>query len=229
MSCITVGIPDWGIKVIKATRPSTLRLYQDSILLGVALISRSRMSQGDRKGKFFLMHGLGSDEQDMFGLAQAIDSGFEIVCLRAPMSYGPGFAWFEIAFSPIGIEPNYDQFWESVEVVADLLKAEDPATTIVGGFSQGAMMTAGLMVKHPLLFSKAVLLSGRGVGLEPGGFPGTAFQAHGQFDDVIPFRDGVQLRSELSQMGDRHAFHAYDMGHWVCEEEIDDLNAWLNA
>lgn len=175
------------------------------------------------------MHGLGSDERDMYGLAQSLEPSYEVVCLRAPMVYGPGYAWFEIGFSPNGIEPNYEQFWESVEVVSALIQPEDPATTVVGGFSQGAMMTAGLMVQHSEKFNHAVLLSGRGVGLEPGGFPGRAFQAHGQFDDVIPFRDGVQLRSELSAMGDRHQFHAYEMGHSVCQEEVDDLNAWLRA
>ena len=175
------------------------------------------------------MHGLGSDEQDMFGLAQVLDPTYDVVCLRAPLEYGPGFAWFEIAFSAMGIEPNYEQFWYAVEVVAELITAEDPTTTIIGGFSQGAMMTAGLMARHPEKFERAVLLSGRGVGLEPGGFPGRAFQAHGQFDEVIPFRDGVQLRSELSPLGDRHEFHAYEMGHSVCQEEVDDLNAWLKV
>ena len=175
------------------------------------------------------MHGLGSDEQDMFGLAQVLVPDYEIICPRAPLAYGPGFAWFEIAFTPMGIEPNYEQFWDSVEIVSKIIQSEDPATTIVGGFSQGAMMTAGLMVRHPEMFGRAVLLSGRGVGLEPGGFPGRAFQAHGQFDDVIPFRDGVQLRSELSPMGDRHEFHPYEMGHSICQEEVDDLNTWLKA
>lgn len=193
------------------------------------LISLTRPSDGPSKGEFFLMHGLGSDERDMFGLAQVLSSDFDVICLRAPYEYGPGYAWFDISFGPLGIEPDYDQFWESVDVVASILSARNPATTTVGGFSQGAMMTAGLMSRYPESFSRAVLLSGRGVGLEPGGFPGRAFQAHGQFDDVIPFRDGVQLRSELSPMGDRHEFHAYEMGHSVCLEEIDDLNAWLRA
>ena len=175
------------------------------------------------------MHGFGSDEQDMFGLAQVLDPAYEIICLRAPMAYGPGFAWFEIAFTPMGIDPNFEQFWDSVEKVAQIIQEEEPDRTVIGGFSQGAMMTAGLMVRHPEKFGKAVLLSGRGVGLEPGGFPGRAFQAHGTFDDVIPFRDGVQLRSELSPMAERHEFHAYELGHSICQEEVDDLNAWLRG
>lgn len=192
------------------------------------LSSLVRPADGPSRGKFFLMHGLGSDEQDMFGLAQELDPAYEVVCLRAPFPYGPGFAWFDISFTPTGIVPHFEQFWASVDAVAELL-VDDVAETTVGGFSQGAMMTAGLMVRYPERFGHAVLLSGRGVGLEPGGFPGRAFQAHGMLDDVIPFRDGVQLRSELSPMGDRHQFHAYEMGHSVCLEELNDLNTWLRA
>jgi phospholipase/carboxylesterase len=175
------------------------------------------------------MHGLGSDEQDMFGLAQVLDPSYEIVCLRAPWEYGPGFAWFEISFSSLGVEANLDQLWASVDQVAELVSMEDPTTTVVGGFSQGSMMTAGLMARHPQLFSTAVLMSGRAVDPASGSFPGRAFQAHGLLDGVVSFREGDQLRSDLTVMGDRHQFHAYEMGHSVCQEEIDDLNAWLRA
>lgn len=175
------------------------------------------------------MHGLGSNAEDMFGLACELTSEFEVICLQAPYSYGPqGFAWFEIAWTEDGISVNEAQYWSAVDMVAEILPQIGGPLT-VGGFSQGAMMTVGLMIKYPDLLTDAIVLSGRGLGRSPESFKGRVFQAHGQQDEVIPFREGEELRRSLSVLGDRLEFHEYPMGHTVCEEEIQDLENFLKS
>src|SRR6478735_3443276 len=42
-----------------------------------------------------LMHGIGSNEQDLFSLGPHVPPPFHVLSLRAPNSLGPGsFAWF---------------------------------------------------------------------------------------------------------------------------------------
>ncbi|MBS1702522.1 MAG: alpha/beta fold hydrolase [Armatimonadetes bacterium] len=174
-----------------------------------------------------LMHGLGSDEQDMRGFADMLDDRFDVVCLRAPQRYGPGYAWFDIQWTVRGIEIDPDQYWQSVEAVAEYFKEQNFERLILGGFSQGAMMSLGVITKHPDLAKGAVLLSGRGIDDICPAFDGPIFHAHGAFDDVISVEYAYVLRRNLSQLGDRYEFHEYEMGHWINEEEVADLNRWL--
>lgn len=171
------------------------------------------------------MHGLGSNEEDMFGLSCELDPGYEAICLRAPYAYGPGFAWFDVDWTEEGLTMNEGQFDTSVDLIAELLP-QIGTDLIVGGFSQGAMLTAGLIQRHPHLVSAAILLSGR-ASVSGEAFTGRVFQAHGIMDDVIPFSDGESLRRSLAYLGENLDFHGYPMGHTVCEDEIADLNGWL--
>jgi phospholipase/carboxylesterase len=179
-----------------------------------------------KRATMILMHGLGSNEHDMYGLACELDPEIEVVCLRAPLPYGPGFAWFEIDWTPQGLMIDETGYWQSVDMLASILPSVG-TDVIVGGFSQGAMMTVGLMLKHPHLFSRAVLLSGQGLKLPITNFGGRVFQAHGLEDDVISYAEGEELRNDLSRVD--LEFHAYPMGHTVSVEEVRDLSRWLKA
>lgn len=175
-----------------------------------------------------LMHGLGSDEQDMLGFADMLDSRFEVICLRAPISYGPGYAWFDIQWTLRGIEIDEEQYWESVAKVSNYLADLGKERLLVGGFSQGAMMALGVVTKRPEIAQGAILLSGRGLDDACPNFEGPIFHAHGAYDDVIPVRESRKLHQGLSALGERYEYHEYEMGHWISEEEVRDLNVWLS-
>jgi phospholipase/carboxylesterase len=176
--------------------------------------------------RMVLMHGLGSNEADMLGLASELLPSIEVTCLRASIPYGPGYGWFHVEWTKDGIQFDEDQYWDAVEGVARMLPSVGESL-IVGGFSQGAMLTHGLMMKHPQLVANAVLLSGRGYSIPLPDYSGSVFQAHGLYDEVIPFADAEALRSSLAPLGKRLEFHAYPMAHSVCAPEVEDLNAWL--
>lgn len=180
------------------------------------------------KATFVLLHGLGSDEQDMYGLAGMIDDKVEVVCLRAPNQYGPGFAWFDIQWTNEGIQVDEKGFWQEVDRLSEAVAAMGKPNIIIGGFSQGAMMSLGLITKYPDLASNCVLLSGRGIKNPCPDFKGNIFQGHGKYDDVIGISDARRLSTDLAQLGERYEYHEYGMGHSVNEEEIAHLNAWLN-
>ena len=48
-----------------------------------------------------LLHGVGSNEHDLFELAPFLDKRFLIISVRAPNTLGAGsYAWFEVNFTP---------------------------------------------------------------------------------------------------------------------------------
>ena len=174
-----------------------------------------------------LLHGLGSDEQDMFGLAQLINDQIEVICMRAPKQYGPGFAWFDIAWTADGIRIDESECWSAVDQLALEIESMNIKRLILGGFSQGAMMTLGIISKYPDLASDGVMLSGRGIGNPCPTFEGSLFQGHGRFDEVIPISEARSLRTSLGHLEDRLEYHEYPIGHSICDEELVHLNAWL--
>jgi phospholipase/carboxylesterase len=190
------------------------------------LVSVTRSSP-DKQGTLILMHGLGSDEQDMFGLSEVIDDRVEVICLRAPIQYGPGFAWFEIQWTEAGISVDPQQVKQSIENLWENVRAFDLSNAVIGGFSQGAMMALGTIQANPQPFAGLMMLSGRGNGYGCPRFTGEVFQAHGTYDEVISIGDAHSLRNDLQGLSDRYEYHEYPMGHSVCDAEINDLNLWL--
>jgi phospholipase/carboxylesterase len=46
-------------------------------------------------------------------------------------------------------------------------------------------------------------------------------------DPVVPFQRGIDSRDALVALGHEVEWHEYPMQHSVCEEEIEDSQAWL--
>ncbi len=55
------------------------------------------------------------------------------------------------------------------------------------------------------------------------------FMAHGRQDPVVPYALGTHAHRQLQAAGCTTDWHEYDMPHWVCMEEIDDIAHWLTA
>ena len=128
-----------------------------------------RPTQGDAAPPLLiLLHGIGSNEDDLFGLAPYLDARFLIVSTRAPNPYGwGGYAWFEIEWLPDRIVIDREQAAASRELLirfigeAAAAYGADPARVYLLGFSQGAMMASWIALSRPDLVAGAVLMSGR--------------------------------------------------------------------
>ncbi len=189
-----------------------------------------RRPHAEASARLVLLHGLGSNEYDLMELASYLSSPLEVVTLQAPLAYGPGFSWFDIDFSVSPPVPDADQARESALMIAALLQSfEDGLPLVVGGFSQGAMITLGLLGLAPAGFAGAVLLSGAPMLLAPlddlGGMP--VFVSHGLEDDVLPCDGADVIEVLLESAGAAVEGHRYPMGHGVSLETIEDLDRWL--
>jgi phospholipase/carboxylesterase len=190
-----------------------------------------------------MLHGIGSNERDLLGLAPYLDPRFLIVSLRAPYMYGPdGFSWFEIGRTPKGIVIDPAQADASrkqiVQCVAATLAAYagDPKRVYLMGFSQGAMMSAWVALTRPDMVAGAVLMSG---GMQPEMLPtiapskqlaGMPFLAiHGTHDQQLPIAAGHASRDILASLPVDLTYREYPMGHEVNQQSLADVAAWLSA
>jgi len=185
-----------------------------------------------------LLHGLGSNEQDLMGLAPELDPELRIVALRAPFAYGGmGYAWFSIDWTPDGIQVNTDQARQSIDTLIEDLEALQlefsPSKLFLGGFSQGAIMSFGVSLRRPDLLDGVLLLSGRDVpefyATGAADIQGKPYLVqHGTEDTVLPIEGARDLRATLERLGADVTYHEYPMGHTIDEDSLADLNAWLS-
>jgi phospholipase/carboxylesterase len=188
------------------------------------------------------MHGLGSDEEDLFGLAPYVDPRFLVLSLRAPHLAEPfGHSWYDIDWFATPRFVDEEQAAQSRDLVAALVPeaceelGADPARVWLMGFSQGAFLAAGIALAHPRLVRG---IAGHSGGLLPRLVPSRAppglaglpvLLQHGRADDVVPLEMGHAARDGLARLGARVDFREYDVGHSISGESLEDLVRWLSA
>jgi phospholipase/carboxylesterase len=188
-----------------------------------------------------LLHGVGSNEHDLFGLASSLDERFVIISARAPNTRAPGsYAWFAVTFTPDGTVIDPVQAEESrrrlVRFISEAVAAygADPAQVYLMGFSQGAIMSASVALTEPELVAGAVLMSGR---ILPEIRPlmassprleGLPFLVvHGVADTVLPIQHGRSSRTLLESLPVRLDYREYPIGHEVSQQSLADIAGWL--
>ena len=202
---------------------------------------RQPIIEADTPPLLLLLHGIGSNEHDLYGLAPFLDKRFLIISVRAPHTLGPGsYAWFEADFTPQGPVINPEQAKASLKTLITFLKeaitayGADPKQVYLMGFSQGAIMSASVALTQPELVAGAVLMSGRilpeirpliASNEELSGFP--FLVVHGTVDMVLPITHGRASRELLSSLPVNLTYHEYQMGHEVNQESLSDVTVWL--
>jgi len=176
-----------------------------------------------------LLHGLGADEHDLMGVAPHLDERLRVVSVRAPLtSPWGGFSWFDIDFNEKGMAIDQDDIRRSFEALVEFLGTQ-PAPVWLGGFSQGAMMTLGVVLERPDLIKGALALSGALLPIfvpVDGALP-PVFVAHGTYDPIVPVAEGRRAAVVLENMKVPTEFHEYPMEHEISVECLDALNVWL--
>lgn len=204
----------------------------------------------DRPPMLLMLHGVGSNEQDLLGLADQLDGRFYILSLRGPVTFGPGsHGWFEVRFTPTGPMINPQQAEQSrrdlikfIQEAPDHYKA-DPDRVVLFGFSQGAIMSLALALTRPDLLAGAVVISGRTlpelfgkVGPLAGhlasreamnGLP--LLVAHGRQDNVLPIDYGRQTENIFSQLPFNLSYREYDMAHGIDPTCLKQVRIWLST
>jgi len=201
----------------------------------VTLDARTRPAAGEPEGLLVLFHGRGADEHDLFPLLDLLDPERRLlgVTPRGPLSLPPGGAhWY--ALGGLGT-PDPSTFAPTFERASAWLDALGfaPERTILGGFSQGAVMSysLGLMAGRPRP-AAIVALSGfvptvpdHPFDLSPP-LPPVAI-GHGVHDPVIGVEWGRQARALLEEAGADVLYRESPMQHSIDPRVLEELQPWL--
>ncbi len=187
----------------------------------------------DEKQNVVLLHGFGADPSDLFSLADFFDpeGKWNFIFPEAPLEVpiGPhmsGRGWFPISLRELdqGIDftkirpPGMDA---SCELVYDLIFHLNSDKVVLGGFSQGAMVSAEVALSNPsdvhglILLSAALLDQDNWIKKAPSSKGKTFIQSHGMQDSVIPFAIGQRLHEILKAAGLEGPLIAFPGGHEI--------------
>jgi len=211
--------------------------------LSLVHLVRQPQVKGASTPLLLLLHGVGSNEYDLFGLAPYLDKRFLIISVRAPYTMEvDSFAWFEVNFTPQGpiIQPEQAEASRNRMITflneAVAAYGADPQQVYLMGFSQGAIMSASVALTRPELVAGVVLMSGRILPqIEPlvaapeklKGLP--VLVVHGTSDGVLPVNNGRDSQKTLSVLPVDLLYREYPMGHEVSRESLADVTSWLSA
>lgn len=191
-----------------------------------------------------LMHGVGSNEQDLFGLAPYVPAPFHVLSLRAPYRMGPtAHAWFDFAVAPDGTRSiNEPQEIRSRALVGQTVDAAArqlgiPAARVVaGGFSQGGIMALTLLLTRPELLRASMVWHSRLLAQALAhAAPATALTgrqlwvSHGVQDNVIPLPNAHAIRDHARALPLTLTYREYPGMHEIRPEELRDSMAWLQG
>lgn len=198
---------------------------------------------GRRAPLLLLLHGIGSNELAMAGLAPAFDPRLIVVSVRAPLASGPyAFEWFPMTFGPTGpiVDPaETATAWRRMADFVDEVVAAydaDPDRVFVGGFSQGGMVALATLLTSPGRVRGALCLSGHLVpdvirsAAPPDSLAGKpVLVTHGRFDRTLDVELGRRAAAELRQLALDVTYREFDLDHTTNEASIAWVGSWLSA
>jgi phospholipase/carboxylesterase len=195
------------------------------------------------------LHGLGADGNDFVPIVRELDlSGCPAIRFvfphapTIPVTINNGYvmrAWYDILGTDIARREDEAGLRKSQALVEQLIAREKTRGIaadhiVLAGFSQGCAMTLQTGLRHPEKLAGLLCLSGylpihATVQDErnSANHDTPIFLAHGRGDNVIPIDRAEKSRDMLQALGYKVEWHEYMMPHSVCEEEIEDIGAWL--
>jgi phospholipase/carboxylesterase len=188
----------------------------------VSLTALERPAESEPQGSLVLLHGRGADEHDLYPLLDALDPARRLhgYTPQGPLTLPPGGRhWYRLGGIPT---PDPDTFWPSFVTLAAFLDAV-PKPLVLGGFSQGAVMSyATGLGRRPEQRPVALIpLSGfmpavDDLELDLSGLDGFPVAiAHGSLDPVIPVDYSRAARDALVDSDADVAYHEGPYGHTI--------------
>lgn len=188
-----------------------------------------------------MLHGVGSNEADLFSFADRIPGEYLVISARAPNTLGPdSYAWYQVDFSTGKPVFNQEQAEQSriklISFIEELGKEHpfDPARVYLCGFSQGAIMAYSVALTRPDLVRGIAAMSGRLLEeVKPLVKPSRAlkqlsvFISHGTQDGTLPVRYASEAEAYLRSIGISPTLKTYNDGHAINAAMLADLLVWL--
>ena len=203
---------------------------------------RKPKSIKEKNPLILLLHGYGSNEEDLFAFAEELPEEAFVVSARAPYALQPsGYAWYAIYWNNINGKFSDDaQAISSREKIVGFIDeliseyAIDENNVTLIGFSQGTILSYAVALSYPEKVKNVVALSGylnedilkkdfKAKNLNQVDF----FCSHGTVDQVIPVEWARKSMKALDALDIKHVYKEYPIGHGVAPQNFFDLKNWL--
>lgn len=190
-----------------------------------------------------MLHGYGSDENDLFSFANELSEELFIISVKAPYPMHPyGNAWYAINFdAEKGKWNDNEQAKKSLELIADFIDealAEYPVNknnVSLLGFSQGSILSYAVALTYPEKVKNIVALSGYinkdilPEDIDEKDYSDLDFySSHGSVDQVIPVDWARQTMPFLDALHIKNVYSEFPVGHGVAPQNFYELKDWLS-
>ena len=189
-----------------------------------------------------LLHGYGSNEEDLFSFASELPEELLIVSARAPLSMGfGGYAWYTIHFD--APQRKFSDIPEAInarDTIANFIDeikkkySTNPNNTFLLGFSQGCILSLAVALNYPEKVQHVIGLSGYvNQELLPENPDKENYQnldvysSHGSVDQVIPVEWARQTKPFLDNLEIDNVYFEYPVGHGVAPQNFHSFNKWI--
>lgn len=205
-------------------------------------IVREPKVKKDKNPVLILLHGYGSNEEDLFSFASELPEEYYVISVRAPydLMYN-SYAWYAINFDAYENKfsdiPQAQSSRELIatfidEVVANYAVDKDNVTLI--GFSQGSILSYAVALSYPEKVQRVVAMSGyldTEIATEDyykNDFTNLKiFASHGTVDQVIPVDWARNSIPKLKLLDIDVIYKEYPVGHGVAPQNFFDFKNWL--
>lgn len=198
----------------------------------------------DKNPLLLLLHGYGSNEEDLFSFATELPEEYYIVSARAPydMMYG-SYAWYAInfdadenKFSDIAqAQQSRDLIATFIDELAANYAIDTNAVTLIG-FSQGCILSYAIAVSYPQKVQRVVAMSGyfnEEIAIDNFKENNLSelkiFASHGSVDQVVPVDWARNSIPKLKELGIDIVYKEYPVGHGVAPQNFFDFKNWLHS
>jgi phospholipase/carboxylesterase len=202
----------------------------------------SFVDKPEKTPAIIMLHGYGSDENDLFSFASELPDKYFIISLKAPIAMQPlGNAWYNIYFDGGNGKFSDDEqavrsrdlIVKSIDEIISVYNIDPKKITLLG-FSQGTILGLAVALSYPEKVKNVIALSGyinEGIlveGYEKNDFSRLNFySSHGSVDQVIPVEWARKTKPFLSKLGIDCHYSEFPVGHGVSPQNFYEFKQWL--
>ena len=200
-----------------------------------------RIRKGDDKltqsPAIFLIHGYGSNCDDLFSFAPYLPKNLTIIALEAPLLLAQGsYAWYHLYPGQNGaLKSDLNEAQRSLELITNDIKQLIQKYNInkmdvsVLGFSQGAILCWALAYSKSEIVRRVIALSGYIHESIDTSYPPKfiGYATHGITDEIIPIKMARDSVFPISQKHSAVEYHEFNDGHNVSQENFTKMLIWL--
>ena len=205
-------------------------------------ITRPAKDSTKKAPVIIMLHGFGSDENDLFSFAEELPDDYFIISAKAPFPMQPyGNAWYAIYLDGnnakhIDKEQAISSRNKIVNFIDEVIAnyPVDPNNVTLLGFSQGTILSLATALSYPNKVKNVIALSGYiDESLLTEGYKDNDFlnlniySSHGSVDQVIPVEWARKTKPFLDNLKIENCYSEYPVGHGVAPQNFYSLKKWL--